>query len=120
MNSESKRGIGATSVRVKNIDHVLIYYDKNKYAAHVNRGGRWNFGAGFRVEDLGMDTKAKEFIEAVKEHDAKIVGMSALLTTTMGQHQKEYQSVQGGRPGRDQDDGGRCSCAGGPLRRDGS
>lgn len=40
-------------------------------------------GAGFEVHDLGVDTDSDEFIEAVKEHDAKIVGMSALLTTTM-------------------------------------
>ena len=40
-------------------------------------------GAGFEVHDLGVDTATEEFIEAVREHDAKIVGMSALLTTTM-------------------------------------
>ena len=40
-------------------------------------------GAGFEVHDLGVDTDSDEFIEAIKEHDAKIVGMSALLTTTM-------------------------------------
>ena len=40
-------------------------------------------GSGFEVIDLGVDTSADAFIEAVEEHDAKIVGMSALLTTTM-------------------------------------
>ncbi len=40
-------------------------------------------GAGFNMVDLGVDTTAGRFIEAVKEHDASIVGMSALLTTTM-------------------------------------
>jgi len=40
-------------------------------------------GAGFEVFDLGVDTSVDEFMEAVKEHDADIVGMSALLTTTM-------------------------------------
>jgi 5-methyltetrahydrofolate--homocysteine methyltransferase len=40
-------------------------------------------GAGFKVVDLGVDTPPEKFVEAVKEHDAKIVGMSALLTTTM-------------------------------------
>jgi len=40
-------------------------------------------GAGFNVVDLGTDTSAEKFIAAVKEHDARIVGMSALLTTTM-------------------------------------
>ena len=40
-------------------------------------------GAGFTVHDLGVDTKPDEFIEAVAEQEAQIVGMSALLTTTM-------------------------------------
>jgi 5-methyltetrahydrofolate--homocysteine methyltransferase len=40
-------------------------------------------GAGFVVHDLGVDTKPDEFIDAVTEHDARALGMSALLTTTM-------------------------------------
>jgi len=40
-------------------------------------------GAGFKVVDLGVDVPAEKFIEAAKEHNAQIVGMSALLTTTM-------------------------------------
>lgn len=40
-------------------------------------------GAGFKVVDLGVDVPAEKFIEAVREHNADIVGMSALLTTTM-------------------------------------
>jgi 5-methyltetrahydrofolate--homocysteine methyltransferase len=40
-------------------------------------------GAGFEVVDLGVDTSADRFIEAVEEHDAPLLGMSALLTTTM-------------------------------------
>ncbi len=40
-------------------------------------------GAGFKIVDLGVDTSADEFVESVKEHGAGIVGMSALLTTTM-------------------------------------
>ncbi|MFV2033595.1 MAG: corrinoid protein [Halocynthiibacter sp.] len=40
-------------------------------------------GAGFEVIDLGVDTSEDTFIDAVEEHEAKIVGMSALLTTTM-------------------------------------
>ena len=40
-------------------------------------------GAGFVVHDLGVDTKPEEFIDAVQEHGAKVLGMSALLTTTM-------------------------------------
>lgn len=40
-------------------------------------------GAGFKVHDLGVDTKPEEFIKGVLENEADILGMSALLTTTM-------------------------------------
>jgi 5-methyltetrahydrofolate--homocysteine methyltransferase len=40
-------------------------------------------GAGFRVVDLGTDVKPGAFMEAAKEHKPNILGMSALLTTTM-------------------------------------
>ncbi|HIC72108.1 MAG TPA: hypothetical protein EYO88_08445, partial [Alphaproteobacteria bacterium] len=40
-------------------------------------------GSGFSVIDLGVDTSDDEFIDAVEEHKAPILGMSALLTTTM-------------------------------------
>jgi len=40
-------------------------------------------GAGFTIVDLGTDVKPQEFVDAAKEHKPKIVGMSALLTTTM-------------------------------------
>ena len=40
-------------------------------------------GAGFVVHDLGVDTKPEEFIEAIEEQEASLIGMSALLTTTM-------------------------------------
>jgi len=40
-------------------------------------------GAGFKVVDLGVNIKPQEFVDAVKEHKPDIVGMSALLTTTM-------------------------------------
>lgn len=40
-------------------------------------------GAGFEVVDLGINTDVEEFLEAVKIHSPDILGMSALLTTTM-------------------------------------
>jgi 5-methyltetrahydrofolate--homocysteine methyltransferase len=40
-------------------------------------------GAGFVVHDLGVDTSPDRFIEAVEETKAPLLGMSALLTTTM-------------------------------------
>jgi 5-methyltetrahydrofolate--homocysteine methyltransferase len=40
-------------------------------------------GAGFEVKDLGKDIAPEGFVEAVKEFEPDVVGMSALLTTTM-------------------------------------
>ena len=40
-------------------------------------------GAGFTVVDLGIDVKPQAFLDAVKLHKPKLLGMSALLTTTM-------------------------------------
>ena len=41
-------------------------------------------GAGFEVFDLGINTDVDEFLGALDEHQPDILGMSALLTTTMG------------------------------------
>ncbi|WP_460024201.1 cobalamin B12-binding domain-containing protein [Infirmifilum sp. SLHALR2] len=38
---------------------------------------------GFQVVDLGVDVPPERFADAVVEHNARIVGMSALMTTTM-------------------------------------
>ena len=40
-------------------------------------------GNGFKVVDIGIDASHEKFIDAVKKENAQIVGMSALLTTTM-------------------------------------
>jgi len=40
-------------------------------------------GCGFEVINIGIDVPAEKFVEAVKEHNADILAMSALLTTTM-------------------------------------
>jgi len=40
-------------------------------------------GAGFEVCNLGIEVPAEKFVKAVKEHEANLLGMSALLTTTM-------------------------------------
>jgi 5-methyltetrahydrofolate--homocysteine methyltransferase len=40
-------------------------------------------GAGFEVIDLGTDVPAEKFVQAARDHNADIIGMSALLTTTM-------------------------------------
>ncbi len=40
-------------------------------------------GGGFEVIDIGIDAPPEKFIQAAKEQGAKVIGMSALLTTTM-------------------------------------
>jgi len=40
-------------------------------------------GAGFEIVDLGVDVSPEKFVQTVKEKKAQIVGLSALLTTTM-------------------------------------
>jgi 5-methyltetrahydrofolate--homocysteine methyltransferase len=40
-------------------------------------------GAGFNVVDLGTDVAPDDFVAAASEHEADVIGMSALLVTTM-------------------------------------
>jgi len=40
-------------------------------------------GAGFEVIDLGVDVAPEKFLTAVRDHQAQVIGLSALLTTTM-------------------------------------
>lgn len=49
---------------------------------------------GFDVHDLGIDVTAEQFLEAVQQHDANILAMSALLTTTAPQQRKVIQLLQ--------------------------
>lgn len=51
-------------------------------------------GAGFRVIDLGVDVSPQKFIEAAKEHAAGVIGMSALLTTTMTSMKHTIEAIQ--------------------------
>jgi 5-methyltetrahydrofolate--homocysteine methyltransferase len=40
-------------------------------------------GAGFEVEDIGINNPVENYLAALEEHKPEILGMSALLTTTM-------------------------------------
>jgi len=51
-------------------------------------------GAGFEVIDLGADVAPEAFIKAVKEERPDIVGMSALLTTTMRSMDHTIQALE--------------------------
>ncbi len=52
-------------------------------------------GAGFNVIDAGVDVSAETFVEKAKESGAQIVGMSALLTTTMPSMEKSVAALKG-------------------------
>lgn len=49
---------------------------------------------GFEVYDLGINVPAQDFVAAIKKHDADILAMSALLTTTAPQAGKVIESLQ--------------------------
>ncbi len=51
-------------------------------------------GAGFEVIDLGIDVPAEKFIQAIEEYQPQLVGMSALLTTTMIQIRENIKAFQ--------------------------
>lgn len=51
-------------------------------------------GAGFEVTDAGTDISAEDFVAKAKESGAQIVGLSALLTTTMSVMEKTIQTLK--------------------------
>jgi 5-methyltetrahydrofolate--homocysteine methyltransferase len=56
-------------------------------------------GAGFTVVDLGVNVPSAVFADAVLEHGAGIVGLSALLTTTMVQMRPTMDAIRAAAPG---------------------
>jgi len=50
--------------------------------------------AGFNVIDLGVDVEPEKFVEAIKQNKPKIVGLSALLTTTMPMMKKSIDAIK--------------------------
>ena len=51
-------------------------------------------GAGFEMIDLGTDVPAEDFVVAVREHQPHILGLSALLTTTMPQMKTTIETLE--------------------------
>lgn len=51
-------------------------------------------GAGFEVVDLGIDVPAEDFVNAIKEYKPDILGLSALLTTTMSQMKETIEALK--------------------------
>jgi methanogenic corrinoid protein MtbC1 len=56
-------------------------------------------GNGWEVIDLGTDVKAEKFINTIKEHPGSVVGLSALLTTTMANMEMIVKELQVHVPG---------------------
>jgi 5-methyltetrahydrofolate--homocysteine methyltransferase len=52
-------------------------------------------GSGFEVVDLGVDVPAEKFVATIKEHQPQIIGLSALLTTTMLEMRKVIEAIKG-------------------------
>lgn len=55
-------------------------------------------GGGYEVVDLGVDVSAEKFMAAVEKHPGAVVGMSALLTTTMVNMEKTTSLIKGKSP----------------------
>ncbi len=51
-------------------------------------------GGGFTVTDLGTDVKPNQFVEALKSNETAILGMSALLTTTMPKMKETLNALE--------------------------
>ena len=51
-------------------------------------------GAGFEVIDLGTNIKPQQFVDAVREHKPTILGLSALLTTTMPKMEETINALK--------------------------
>ncbi|HEX6035527.1 MAG TPA: cobalamin-dependent protein, partial [Anaerolineales bacterium] len=51
-------------------------------------------GAGFEVNDLGVDVPPEKFVEAISHGDVDIVALSALLTTTMPHMKTTIESIE--------------------------
>ncbi|MDO8955910.1 MAG: corrinoid protein [Deltaproteobacteria bacterium] len=51
-------------------------------------------GSGFEVVDLGVDVPAEKFVATIKEHQPQIIGLSALLTTTMLEMRKVIEAIK--------------------------
>lgn len=55
-------------------------------------------GGGFEVVDLGTDVSAEKFLKAIDEHPGCVVGMSALLTTTMVNMESIIKAIKAKHP----------------------
>jgi len=85
LSQKDKLGLG--TVVIGTVQGDLHDIGKNLVAMLLN-------GGGFHVVDLGTDVKPQQYVEAVKTHKPIIVGMSALLTTTMPRMKETVDSLK--------------------------
>ena len=50
-------------------------------------------GEGFEIIDLGIDVAPERFVEAIQEHNPEVIGMSAMLTSTMMNMKKTIEAI---------------------------
>lgn len=55
-------------------------------------------GAGWEIIDLGVDVSADKFMQAADKYPGAVIGLSALLTTTMENMRKTVSSLRGKNP----------------------
>ncbi len=75
-------------------------------------GMMWR-GANFAVVDLGTNVPAQNFIDAARQHKAQVVGLSALLTTTMPAMKQTVEALKGANL-----DGVKVIVGGAPITRE--
>jgi methylmalonyl-CoA mutase cobalamin-binding domain/chain len=78
---------GAGTVVIGTVEGDLHDIGKNLVAMMLE-------GAGFAVVNLGTSVTAERFVRAVKEHGADIVGLSALLTTTLPRMKETLMALE--------------------------
>jgi 5-methyltetrahydrofolate--homocysteine methyltransferase len=79
----------------KAVGHVVIgTVQGDLHDIGKNLVGSMLEGGGFEVVDLGVDVSPQKFVEAAKEKEGTIVGLSTLLTTTMTQMKAVIEALK--------------------------
>ena len=81
--------------KIKNMAKVVLgTVQGDPHDIGKNLVGMMLEGSGVEVIDLGIDVSPEVFVEAVKTHQPEFVGMSSLLTTTMGSMKLAIEALQ--------------------------
>lgn len=96
--------VGVEILKPEIIKQKVVVKNLGKILIGTNKGDIHDIGknlvclmlevAGFKVIDLGVDVSAKKFIEKTKEFSPDIIGMSALLTPTLGGQIKVIEELK--------------------------